>query len=1007
MESKGKRSVNSLKGAERKSFHKGQFYTPAALAKQIHEWLDLANSPRLSILDNSAGTGRLIDGLAMHRRAAIELDKEAATALQSLATSDPHFEVVCGDFFNVQARQFSLAIINPPFNLIADSRHGRSLGIGLTGQYGEGTRFNTTYAGIAHALQAAGVVIAILPRGALSDERSQCPYHAAFLAAYGHRLRAVFPLPAKTFQEEGTLVSTELAVFLPGTHEAERCLDVFSAEAHQQIRNEARGALPNLSSLKGVLHVIGLPRRFAGLPKTGNGVLRVTRKGRRLVLQPDSIETYSRALDCLTGPLLAVDEAHAWDYARRPRPFALDLQAYLAQPDPQRALNSAIESLSQSKLHVTVDDGLLNWFAREVRRGKIESAPFRRWARVSGHRQRVIFFQSKLNIDVTNIDFEGLDSGARYQLVRTGKHDLFSIYSNGAPTGRMVTNLQAELHMDAAGLAEDNDIVEWRLIYPGVETIAPHVSNNWGARARSLGINQRVYSFSSQDLIEMAARRGGIYHAGMAMGKTRFGISLAQMIGAKHSLVVTRAKDIRTWRDEYRELGSPLGEINEITSAKQAIELTRLNIISVDLLRQRAVSRQSHNTYADLLSGRNSVVISDEAHYFSNSTSGRSRAAALLKPKRFYQLTGSAIKGRTRHVYNLCRLSGGDHTSRQPYGDSRRPKMTPTLLHSIYDATPAPRAFYDDFIRADSISGDALATLGRGRITNEDLRVSNPVLFREYLAPMVLRRRHDEPEVKACVFVPDPVIEVRRVKPCTSQLAVYATQLGSYMTWLRDFMAAHPIPNIEVVKHKLSGLYWAASYPQHFGAVFPMALTTAQRAIVADTRDYLRNNGGKLVIVAQSPEYATFLAEQLSNECPDLTLVTSDLPARARSDMLLDTFHDGASRVLITTYGVIAESYNLPRVDTMFLAGSHWEPHVFMQTIRRMCRPQQTRKPLARVFLTRGTLQEYQHDFCTRKQSAIDESVDFEEGATEDPVSLWGVINALQADFLQSRAIAV
>lgn len=1006
MQSKGKQSAGRLKGQERKDFHKGQFYTPKELADSIHQWLGLHSLSRLAILDNSAGCGRLLDGLTMHRRAAIELDAQAATLLQEAAQADPGFEVMCADFFNVQARQFALAIINPPFNLITDSRHGRALGIGIAGQYGEGTRFNTTYAGVAHALQAAAVVVAILPRGAMSAAVTQCPYKRSFIDAYGHRLRAVFPLPEKSFQSEGTQVGTELAVFLPGEHVSE-CSDTVFGDGHSTgIRDEVRLVLRQLVNLKGTLHAVGLPRRFVGLPKTGTGRLRLTRKGRRLVIQPDSIETYSRALDCLTGPLLPISDAHSWDYARRPRPFALDLHAYLSQVDPMGALQGAIASLAKAGLNVSVDDGLLRWFAREVRRARIEGAPFRRWAKVSGHRQRVIYFQSKLSVEVVNINFDGIAPGARYQLVRNSRQELFAIYSNGTPTGRSVTNLLAALHFDADGLAPDTDAVDWRLIYPGVESVSPQVARYWSARARTLGIAQNIYAFSYHDLIEMAARRGGIYHAGMALAKTRFGLCLAQLIGATHTLVVTRAKDIRTWIDEYRGLGSPLGEINEITSSARALALGRLNIISVDLLRQRALGRASHNTYADVLAGRNAVVISDEAHYFSNSTSGRSRAAARLKPKRFYQLTGNAIKGRTRHVYNLCRLSGGDHTSRQPYGDARRPKMMPGLLHSIYGATPAPRAFYDDFIRADSISGEALASLGRGRITNEDLRVSNPVLFREYLAPMILRRRHDEPEVKACVCVPDPVIEVRAITPCVGQLAVYATQLGGYMSWLRDFMAAHPVPNIEVVKHKLSGLYWAATYPQHFGKSFPAALTTAQNAIIADTRDYLASAGKKLVIVAQSPEYATFLAKQLRNECPDLTLLTSDISARARSDIVLDTFHDGASRVLVTTYGVISEGYNLPRVDAMFLAGSHWEPHVFIQTIRRMCRPQQTRTPLARVYLTRGTLQEYQHDFCTRKQSAIDESVDFDEGATEDAASLWGVINSLKADFLRHQSLA-
>lgn len=999
LESKGRASAKRLSGGQRKAFHLGQFFTSVGLASLLHRWAGLDQMPRLSIIDNSAGSGRLLDGLSQHRRVAIEIDADAVNVLREKAKSDPGLEVVHGDFFNIRAQQFSLAIINPPFNLTVDSRHGRALGVGLSGIYGDGTRFNTTYAGVAHALQAAGVVLAILPRGSLRQGAEGCAHHDAFLAAYGGRLRAVFPLPEKSFAEEGTDVATELAVFLPGEHEAEHFDATLDGNAGGSMRDEVRKALHGLSGLRGTVHEQGLPRRLVGLPKSGPGAVRLTRKGRRLIIQPDSIQTYSRALDVLTGALVGEQDAHGWEYSRRPRPYGLDLQAFLAQADPLAALHHAFDALRTSGLAVTVDPGLLNWFRHEVRRTVVERAPFRRWAHVSGHRQRVLFFQSQLRVAVTNtVAYEDVEPGTSCELVRQDKTALFSVYEEGRATGTVVTNALAALHFDATWLPSNDAPTEWRLIYPGLETISPERWAAWSARARALNIDGNVYGFALRDLIEMAARRGGIYHAGMSLAKTRFGLMLARLIGAKHALIVTRAKDVRTWADEYRQIGSPLGAINEITTATGANRLARLNIISVDLLRQRALPRRARCSFADVLSGRCAVVISDEAHYFSNTTSQRSRAAGLLKPKRFYLLTGSAVKGRARHVFNLCRLGGGEHTARQPYGHARRPKMTAKLLHSVHGALPGPAAFVEDFLSAQSFSGEMLATLGRGRVVNEEARVKNPVAFREYLAPLILRRRHDEPEVRACVCLPDPEIETRYFTPCEQQVAIYGAQLGSYMEWLREFLAAQPLPNLEVAKHRMSGLYWAASFPQHLGG-FGSRLTTAQQALLRDAREHLAARAGMLVIVTQSPEYATFLAEQLRSECATLTLLTSETDARSRSHIVLDHFHDGESELLVTTFGVIAESYNLPKVATMFLAGASWEPHVLQQTVRRMCRPQQTRTPVARVYLTRGTLQEHQYNYCARKQAAIDESVDFEDYTVTEEASLWKVFELLRKDY--------
>lgn len=166
------------------------FPTPAAIAERMVELAGI--EPGQRVLEPSAGTGRLLQALQGITTpadvVAIERSHELAQLLRCAGQAG---DVRCADFLAVTPDQlgerFDAVLMNPPFADAADIKH------------------------IEHAvsfLKPGGVLVAICAGG---------PRQAARLEPLVDRLRGVWePLPAGSFEESGTRVSTVmLSLYAP------------------------------------------------------------------------------------------------------------------------------------------------------------------------------------------------------------------------------------------------------------------------------------------------------------------------------------------------------------------------------------------------------------------------------------------------------------------------------------------------------------------------------------------------------------------------------------------------------------------------------------------------------------------------------------------------------------------------------------------------------------------------------------------------------------------------
>jgi len=981
MISKGKESVGLMKGNSRKNYHQGQFFTPENLAQDIHDWLLLDRFDReniLNVLDNTAGIGNLIKNLPCKQAYAIEIDPAACKSLEKLTKSQP-LKAFQGSFVDYKVSGIHLSILNPPFNVTIEDPSIRDFGLGSSGKFGEQSVENSLYLALAHALHASDIVISIIPRGALSESNQQA---TRFLEVYGHRIQGIADLPKLCFKEEGTMINFQLAIFTMDKRRDDIIVGAWDDRSlwydlQHQVRHHLEFAPHKLARVS----KNEIPKRISQLPVQGEGKLRLTRKGRNLIIQPDSQGTYSSAMDVIAGPV--THEKGPWRYGSRSRCFALDLHAYFVQNDPLNALQAMIEDLKLAGLQPTVDAGFLNWFKKDIKRQRRDNTPFRRYAKITGNYHRKLWLKQQQCIAVTAREkVIGIEAGDQVELFQ--QDGQFSATGRSYGFTRISHDTILE-KFEIAGIPSASNKPSWVKLYGGIEQHNPSLHQHYRNLIRQKGIGRWVYNFAETDLIEMASRSSGLYGAEKAAAKTRFSMALGQLIDARHTLIVLKAGHMPRWVEEYRSVGLNLNHINVIKSWNDTVHLKKFNLISYDLLKLPAagLTRKNRNRYADILKGRVNVVICDEAHVLSNRDSLRSSGIETLKAKRLYFLTATAIRSWGRNIFNLTRLLGGDATRRQPFGVGTRPKMTPELLGSQFSAKQGTEAFMEDFVNCESYSNEMLRNLSTGWRQKEEHRINNVEAFRDYLAPFVLRRTLEEPEVSLEISIPDLTKEYVPVQIDQEHILGYFDQVGYFSKWFDEQMEKHgKIKSRAQLKNRLAAIHWAISFPQSKKCAYQYTqpLTKIQLRVLDDIDDILRNDStDKIILVYENPEQVEFMAKQLDQRSIPNSFIHGKVSPDERDVRIYDDFCEGPAQVLVASTQTIFESHNIPQASWTLLGDQAWEPYILDQVCGRMRRPGQMKQPIARFYYAPATIQEYKLDTCSSKHEAISEAMDYVE----------------------------
>ncbi|GAH56033.1 unnamed protein product, partial [marine sediment metagenome] len=262
-----------------------------------------------------------------------------------------------------------------------------------------------------------------------------------------------------------------------------------------------------------------------------------------------------------------------------------------------------------------------------------------------------------------------------------------------------------------------------------------------------------LWDWQKHDIIRLSMKQHALLAVDMGLGKTRIIIAAALMHGCKHNLIVTESKLIGQFAGELKQFGCNLNIIEKYSDTKH---LKQFNLIAYSKIWRKAIRGK---TFAKALKKRCGFVALDEAHNIKANDSKRALACRSMHPKHWLLSTGTPIANYPRNIFSLLVCAFGDGSELFPYG-YWRPYV------NEYECTSGTREFRERFVTVSSyISHQFDTTLDKGKRIREFPIVKDIDAWHKMLAPMMIRRCRDEPEVMRDVKIPEPEIKEVWIPP--------------------------------------------------------------------------------------------------------------------------------------------------------------------------------------------------------------------------------------------------
>lgn len=974
---------------EARKEHLSQFFTPLELAGFMWALAEPALRSvdrRVSILDNAVGSGRLLAYAKPEEHAiyGVDIHGESVAALSDAAAAAGflHDFRSCG-MEEINPRGFDIAFINPPFS-IQLSHPGLSAYLCTShGKYGPGTSAPSHAYALHQALDAATVVVAVLP-ATYAEEVAADPEM--------HRLQAIFELPAGAFREEGTEVSTRILVF--GGHRCLKPQRISIKDLTQPVPalplELGRAGSPQLRR-----HGIEDEGPVITLPVTGDNRVRVVHDGRRIGLRFACGLVQAKVMNAVLRD--RITRSNEFDIRHPPGTRytgqgLLDLEVHLAQPEPQASFRSLLRRIEGAGGFPVVDAGLRGHLARRIRQVAREKSALKHTVFVpkgqAGKGDRLVGIARKRHLAAKVFGAPVIMAGQAVEFVRDAEgRYCFSL------SGMDFTLSGDELFERfevTAGAAADG----WQVVHEGLLLKAyPGDAGRWRKRAEGLGIDKWLtWDFQLEDAIELTMKGSAIAAWTMGLGKARLASALILLTGVKRGLICVEAQLVPEMVRELEGLPIPSAEWKVIERVSDLGSLARINIISYERLRMPLGDggKRMKDTYAGRLRRRIGCLIADEGHLLANASSQQSRALWHLSAKRRFILTGTPAPNYPRDIHPLIVFVGGDGTASQPYG-LRRGYLEQNWINSMAYAMRGIDKFRDDFVVMEWCTNEFTED-NRSGAKREIPKLANLDRYRAMLAPWVKRRLTQEPEVARYVRTPVPSYRETVIPWDHAHLAHYLAVCDEFTEWYRRARGDKSSKQLNLVAllARIQAVQFAANFPQHAGKDSKpyMPVTSKQRYAVARLAD-LTAQGHKTILYADSPAVLDLLANLLRKEHGiDPVVFHGGIPIKKRTREMDRRFRFGDCPVMLATLGVTQAGLNIWQADRAVFYNRSWSAKTEAQALARLLRPQQYRDVEAEFLMLPGGIDTYQAQMVAAKADTLQAGLD------------WGVPELDDVEFL-------
>jgi hypothetical protein len=967
-------SLAGLAAARREGL--GQFFSPPCVAAALWRLVEpsmtaalIENGGKIALLDTSVGTGRLLQFAhpQAHELHGCDVDGELIEALVE-ATEAAGFDVelVATGLESIRPQGYGVALINPPFSLPLQSPHLTPCEATTFGPFGPDTATTSHRYALAQALQAAAITAAILPRS-YAETLPGNP-------AYQDHLHYLIHLPRGAFRQAGTEVDTSLVLL---TREPGATLQTITLESLDDSPAGPVLPCPTTRTERPRLRRCGLEPDVPVItrPVTGERRVRIANAGRRVVLRFGCGLT-----EALVRNAIAEDDAAFGEGQRRPAgadhigAFRLDRETYLVQDDPHAALQSLFDRIRSVGGDPEPAPGFLESFARKVRQAQIDKVPFRHviQTRTAGAEESRAVARKTHLIDPLRWGAPLVRQGDELTFRREGQQWVAIV--SGERYALEEATLLERFTVEAAQAAP-----AWTLLHAGKAERFPERARQAAARITQVGADAIAsWDYQRADLVELLVAGGGVLAGEMGYGKTRTAIAIC-LAGGRRNAVLVEPRLVDEFVRELRACGIPEAQWCILRADSDLTDLRRITVIPYTVLRAPD-PRNPRRLLASRLRRRFCWVVADEAHLLRRMESLQTRAVWMLSPKHRVALTGTAIANYPRDTIPILAWACGSATVRQPYGLHHRPHLIPRLLTSASFSERGIDAFADAFCTFEWVTHEFSEGLVRGG-KREIPRLQSVEAFRDWVAPCLLRRRREEPEVAR--YFQRPAECLRRTEVVdfdTQHLRSYliaADEFANYWKEQRKKQGEGKNINMIALLARINAVLRTASLPQDPPEGVPAIRGTSskQRACVEQVADWVEQ-GERVLVFANFPGSLRIIQRELAGLGIDAVLVTGDRPIKARTDELNARFRKGDAPVVLLTYGCGQTGLNLPEAAKVALYDRSWSAKTEDQAIGRTLRPNQTRDVEAVAFELEGSIDAYCAQMIDAKRGAAAAGID-------------------------------
>ena len=964
--------------------HLGQFFTPDVVARFM--WSFVANLPIHSILDNSVGSGRLLQFAdpEKHSLYGVDVHQETVDEVKRVV-SEAGFkcEILCAGMEQIRPTGMCASLINPPFSIHLEST-GLKPEPGFTrmGKFGPDTSATSDEYAVIQALKASRVVVALLPRSSADAIRKGEGCWAS--SKVQQRLRGVFDLPSTTFKAENATVLTSVVVFGEGqrkrqvVHETIESFDPLNLDLDLMDgeRNSSREAALRYQLLDAAMPTITLP-------VTGDRTVRVSLDGRKVRLRYFCGLTQAMVANAILKKRIFSDEHH-----RLPQGILydgqgkLDIEAYMMQDDPLAAFGTFVNSIRDAGGEPVLQPGVLATLDRKVRRHKRAALALKHtiYTRGASAMSSVIGTARKThNADPKQWVSPIIKEGEQVEFTRT-QSGMYSYLRKDREYLLNADDLEAKFVLE--GAAEG-----WQVVHEGLAKAYPAEAARLRKRAIKLGIDSWLsWDFQLEDLIEATMKPTGACMAWkQACGKSRLGAGLILLAGVKHGLIVVESRLVDEMLGQLLRIGINSDDVCVIDSPDKLTRLKQINLISYERLRMAVddTPRKRKITYAHKLRRRIGLVVADEGERLANFNSDQSRALFQLSARKRYILTGTPIANYPRDIHGLLLFTAGDGTAAQPYG-FRNGFIEKWWIDTMRHAVRGIEKIKDDFLVVDWVTFEFSETLREGA-KREIPKIANVEKFRAWLAPHVKRRLTEEPDVAKHIQLPPAKFKTIECEWDPEHLAYYLKAADDFAQIYRDARDSEKKNNLAILLAKLQAVQAALNIPQRGveGMGPNLGLTSKQRAVLDYLVD-LSREGRKGLLYCESPDTVKLLHKELKARGIKTVQFHGGISIKARVKAKDEEFINGDAHHLLCTKASARAGYNLPMCDEVIFYDRSWSAKTEGQAMHRPMRVERKEPVTVVYFHLPGSIDIYQDQMVAFKADAAKAGLDWAAPELED-----------------------